>query len=157
MKPLLWTVFGGIPFCVALGLGAQYFSEGGSLLEPPAASKVSQGVSPPDHSIPIGPNASNRIADDQPLPLNEVIPELEFLAAPIHESSELADKSFEQLQEEAEQLIQQADELALLLNEGLMPSLSPSPAELAEVEQHPDFKASLEREAALEELLTPSY
>jgi len=31
---LFWGVLIAIPFCVALGLGSQYFSEEGSLLEP---------------------------------------------------------------------------------------------------------------------------
>ena len=96
MKALLWGVLGVIPFCVALGLGSQYFFEVGSLLEPTAISEASQGVSTSDQSVAIDINTSG-INGGQPLPLSEIVPELERLAAVIPEAKNLTAQTPEQL------------------------------------------------------------
>lgn len=144
MKSWNW-VFGVTVLCVAVGVALLFVIDQSAFSEPTAASEVSQGVSTSGQGAAIDPATSGGIDDEQPLSLSEIVPELERLAAVIPEPKNLTAQSPEQLQQEAEQLVQQMDESisSLELWLSLPPSLSP--AEVAEIEQQPEFKASLER------------
>ena len=116
-----------------------------------------QGLSPAETvEDPMKPNqgikdASAAVLDDAaPLPLKEVLSKVERLAAPIARPPGSAEQTIEQLQREAERLIKQGD--GLLVAENLF-FAAMSEAEQSDIEQRPEFQATLGRESALESRL----
>ena len=140
MKQWLWVSCLAICLVSALFLWFDQSAGRGELPLSPADT-LEKIMAPKDDS-------ARAFDDAAPLPLNEILPELERLAAPVAPGA--GEQTIEQLQQEAEQLIEQTDRL--LASESLaVPVLSG--AERADIQKRPAFRATLEREASLEERL----
>lgn len=112
------------------------------------SQQLNQSTMAPANPIPHSDKSINQLLDeDEPIPGNSLLPAISKLTAPIQD---LDDPQTAELQLEAEQLIEEMDQL--LQSED--PSIAAlSDAELQEIYQHPDFQIGLEQQADLEKRL----
>jgi|GEM_PF-6713323 len=112
-----------------------------------AEEPISHGTSA---SALVASGSSPTFTNEKPIPVSEVLPEVERLAAPIPTPKDFSSQSLDHLRTEADQLIRQTDHL--LVNQALAPPVL-SAERMVEIEKRPEFKASLEHEVILRERL----
>jgi hypothetical protein len=143
MKQWVWVV------CLALGivLGAFIWSvwtdgKSDTLI---IADDITQETEP---DAPLIFDFSDDTLDNaEPVPIEQAVPELEKLEAYLDQADAFSEQDMAQLQQEADAIIQQADQL---LADLALPDTTLTEAEIAEVEQLPEFQAVLKQEAELE-------